>query len=80
MLLFVKRWRLGDRCGELQIIHQPTNSLIKIQFITRMFRHQDAILCEIQNKGMQTKQTDQDLHYPNSNVYNVKILKCIKRR
>jgi len=36
MLLFVKRWRLGDRRGVLQIIHQLTNTVIKIQFITRI--------------------------------------------
>jgi hypothetical protein len=43
-----------------------------------MFRHQDARLCEIQNKGMQAKQTDQVLHCPYCNVYDVKILKYIK--
>jgi hypothetical protein len=31
-----KRWRLEDRRGVLQIIHQPTNALIKVQFITRI--------------------------------------------
>jgi uncharacterized CHY-type Zn-finger protein len=44
-----------------------------------MFRRQDAILCEIQNKEMQAKHIDQALHCPYCNVYNVKILKYMKR-